>query len=175
MKDLCEVMVDFCKVPGCPTSYNKLKSEYAAFNKAVALQQHRLDRVGKDQKNDVGDEVKEYGAFCDSQLALDGINWIETWMENVVCEQTGEMLFNGLAWFAKKCAGVACSASACEHSWSIEGWIHSKRRNRLSQDTVEMLLRGHTNLGLQSALQESHREMLPWDTELTIDEPRYRD
>jgi len=39
MKDLCEVMVDFCKVPGCPTSYNKLKSEYAAFNKAVALQQ----------------------------------------------------------------------------------------------------------------------------------------
>lgn len=39
MADLCAVMVDFCKAPGCPTSYNKLKSEYAAFNKAVALQQ----------------------------------------------------------------------------------------------------------------------------------------
>jgi hypothetical protein len=26
-----------------------------------------------------------------------------------------------------------CSASACEHCWSIEGWIHSKRRNRLHQ------------------------------------------
>ena len=41
MKDLCEVMLDFCKVPGCPgpTSYNKLKSEYAAWNKAVNLQQ----------------------------------------------------------------------------------------------------------------------------------------
>ena len=90
-------------------------------------------------------------------------------MENVVCKQSGKMLFDGLAWFAKKCLGVACSASACEHSWSIEGWIHSKRLNRLSQDTVEMLLRGHTNLGLERVLQESQRGVLPWDTELTID------
>ena len=22
----------------------------------------------------------------------------------------------------------------CEHSWSIEGWVHSKKRNRLGQD-----------------------------------------
>lgn len=108
-------------------------------------------------------------------MAKDEINWIESWMENVLCEQSGKMLFDGLAWFAKKCQGVACSASACEHSWSIEGWIHSKRRNRLSQDTVEMLLRGHTNLGLKVALQESKRGGLPWDSELRIDEPRFRD
>jgi len=30
-----------------------------------------------------------------------------------------------------------CSASACEHCWSIEGWIHSKRRNTVTQELVE--------------------------------------
>jgi hypothetical protein len=35
---------------------------------------------------------------------------------------------------------------ACDHSWSIEGWIQSKRRNRLSQELFERLLRTHTNL-----------------------------
>eukprot|EP00962_Isochrysis_galbana_P006733 scaffold1813_cov129-Isochrysis_galbana.AAC.6 len=30
-------------------------------------------------------------------------------------------------------------------SWSVEGWIHSKKRNRLGQKTVEQLVRSHTN------------------------------
>ena len=30
-----------------------------------------------------------------------------------------------------KVSGVMCSASACDHCWSIEGWIHSQRKNRL--------------------------------------------
>jgi hypothetical protein len=36
--------------------------------------------------------------------------------------------------------------SVCEHCWSIEGWIHSQRRNRLDQKLVEKLVRVDTNL-----------------------------
>jgi hypothetical protein len=45
-----------------------------------------------------------------------------------------------------------CSASACEHCWSVEGWIHSQRRNRLDQKLVEKLVRAHTNLVLREKL-----------------------
>ena len=34
----------------------------------------------------------------------------------------------------------ALFSSACEHSWSIEDWIRSKRRNRLGQYLVELLV-----------------------------------
>ncbi len=46
-----------------------------------------------------------------------------------------------MVWFAYKVSNVMCSASACEHCWSIEGWIHSKRRNRLHQTFVQKLVR----------------------------------
>ena len=58
-------------------------------------------------------------------------------------------IFKELAWFAYKVSGVMCSVSACEHCWSIEGWIHSKRRNKLHQKLVEKLVRTHTNLVLR--------------------------
>jgi hypothetical protein len=63
------------------------------------------------------------------------------------------------------------SASACEHYWSIEGWIHSERRNRLDQKLVEKLVRTHTNLVLRESLDDTLRDLLPWDIELVIDEP----
>jgi hypothetical protein len=67
----------------------------------------------------------------------------ETFIEGVTDKST---IFKELVWFAYKVCGVMCSASVRENSWSIEGWIHSKRRNRLSQELVERLLRAHTNL-----------------------------
>ena len=70
-----------------------------------------------------------------------------------------------------KVSGVMCSASACEHCWSIEGWIHSKRRNRLHQTLVEKLVRAHTNLVLRESLDDALHHLLPWDIELIIDEP----
>ena len=70
-----------------------------------------------------------------------------------------------------KVSGVMCSASACEHCWSIEGWIHSKRRNRLHQTLVEKLVRAHTNLVLRGSLDDALHHLLPWDIELIIDEP----
>ena len=64
-----------------------------------------------------------------------------------------------------------CSASSCEHSWSIEGWIHSKSRNRLGQELVERLLRAHTNLVLRESLNAVLHHLLPWDIEFVIDDP----
>ena len=56
----------------------------------------------------------------------------------------------------------------------IEGWIHSKMRNRLSQESAEKLLRVNTNLVLRESSDEVdvvlHR-LLPWNIELVIDRP----
>jgi hypothetical protein len=74
-------------------------------------------------------------------------------------------------WLALKVVLLSCFASACEYSWSIEGWIHSKRRNRLGQDLVERLVRTHTNLQLEYRLDLYEAGMLPWDIEMTVEEP----
>ena len=59
----------------------------------------------------------------------------------------------------------------CEYCWSIEGWIHSQRRNRLDQKLVEKLVRAHTNLVLRESLDDTLHDLLPWDIDLVIDEP----
>ena len=61
------------------------------------------------------------------------------------------------------------SSSACEYSWSIEGWIHSKNRNRFGQDLVERLVSPHTNLHLEHRLELYEVGMLPWDIEMTVE------
>ena len=66
----------------------------------------------------------------------------------VTDKSTGLPIFKELVWFVYKVSGVMCSASACEHCWSIEGWIHSKRRTKVHQKLVEKLVRTHTNLVL---------------------------
>ncbi len=60
--------------------------------------------------------------------------------------------------------------SACEHCWPIEGWIHSKRRNKLHQKLVEKLVCAHTNLVLRESLDDVLHHLLPWDIDLVIDE-----
>ena len=56
------------------------------------------------------------------------------------------------------------------HIWSIQGWIHSKRRNRLGQDLVERLVSTHTNLQLEHHLELYEDGMIPWDIEMTVEE-----
>ncbi len=68
-----------------------------------------------------------------ARLNLPQATWIETFLEGVTDKSTGLPLFSDLAWFVYKVSGVMCSTSVCEHYWSIEGWIHSQRRNRLDQ------------------------------------------
>ena len=56
-------------------------------------------------------------------------------------------------------------------SWSIEGWIHSNRRNRIGQNLVECLVRTHTNLKLEQRLEMYEAGLLPWDIEMMVEEP----
>jgi hypothetical protein len=106
-----------------------------------------------------------------ARLNLPQETWIETFLEGVTDKSTGLSLFSELVWFVYKVSGVMCSTSACEHYWSIEGWIHSQRRNRLDQKLVEKLVRSHTNLVLRESLDDTIRDLLLWDIEIVIDEP----
>jgi hypothetical protein len=74
-------------------------------------------------------------------------------------------------WLALKVVLLPCSASVCEHNWSIEGWIQSNRRNRLGQKIVERLVNTHTNLKLEQRLEMYETGLLPWDIEMTVEEP----
>ncbi len=58
-----------------------------------------------------------------ARLNLPQATWIETFLEGVTDKSTGLPLFSELVWFVYKVSGVMCSPSACEHYWSIEGWI----------------------------------------------------
>ena len=111
-----------------------------------------------------------HGAFAPEMMTLPQSSWVETFLEGVTDKSTGLPIFKKLAWFVYKVSGVMCSASACEHCWSIEGWIHSKRRNSLHQTLVEKLVRSHTNLVLRESLDDSLHHLLPCDIELIIDE-----
>eukprot|EP00253_Pinus_taeda_P001510 PITA_01510 len=42
--------------------------------------------------------------------------------------------------FAIKILGQPCSASSCEHNWSVFEHIHSKKRNRLEHERLEKLV-----------------------------------
>jgi hypothetical protein len=70
------------------------------------------------------DEVKDdaHGAFTPEMLRLPQATWIATFLEGVTDTSTALPLFSELVW---KVSGVMCSAAACEHCWSVEGWIHT--------------------------------------------------
>jgi len=76
-----------------------------------------------------------------------------------------------LKWAACRLLALSCSASGCERSWSVEDWIHSKKRNRLGQTTVERLVRCHTNLVLEDLLKDWESHVLPWELEMVVEEP----
>ena len=86
--------------------------------------------------------------------------WIKTFFEP----------WSALIWLALKVVLLPCSASACEHSWSIEGWIH-KQEKQVRPATVESLVRTHTNLKLEQRLEMYEAGLLPWDIEMTVEEP----
>ncbi len=101
------------------------------------------------------DEVKDdaHGDFTSEILKCSQATWIASFVEEVTDKNTGLPLFSELVWFTYK---VMCSVSVCEHYWSIEGWIHSQRRNRLDQKLVEKLVRTHTNLVLTGYVFSIH-------------------
>jgi hypothetical protein len=108
---------------------------------------------------DLTDEV----AFSGHAQGMAGYKWAMVYLAP----------WPGLKYVAMRLLSLSCSASGCEHSWSVEGWMHSKKRNRLGQLTVERLVRTHTNLLLEAQLDNPEHELavLPWDLEMVVDEP----
>jgi len=100
-------------------------------------------------------------AFSPSACSMAPFEWARAYLYK----------WKGLQWVAMRLSALSCSASGCEHSWSIEGWIHSPKRNRLGQTNVERLVRMHTNLLLSGKLDEWSANSLPWEIELLIEEP----
>ena len=121
--------------------------------------QHGL--FGDDDFGAKEENPDENGAFTAKEMKLTTVVWIIRYLRP----------WPALMWFALKVVHVTTSASPAEHFWSIEGWIHSKRRNRLSQGLVEKLVRLHTNLRLQEDFRMAQVHTLPWDIELEIPEP----
>ncbi len=91
-------------------------------------------------------------------------------------DSNGRSLFDNLVWFTKKLCSVMTSVSVYDHMWSIAGWIHNKRRNRLAQPTVEKSVRDHGNLVLRKVMMERNKNVVAWDSQTVITEPdRYTD
>jgi hypothetical protein len=79
-------------------------------------------------------------------------------------DEKGQVLFDNLTWFAKKLCSVMTSVSSYEHTWIIEGWIHDKHRNRLTQPNVEKDVRDHDNLVLRKVILLSRQQKVAWDS-----------
>jgi hypothetical protein len=126
-----------------------MKLQYEEFRIAYKSGDHN-------HNSDMND--REPGAFHVQCISSDMHVWMKTFLKP--CPD--------LMWLALKVVLLTCSASECEYSWSIEGWIHSKRRNSLGQDLVERLVRSHTNLHLKHRLELYEAGMLPWDIEMTV-------
>jgi hypothetical protein len=134
-KDIWSMMEDFSKAPG-GKDFSKMKAQYTMF----------VDVVVSKQVYEVKDDV--HGVFTPEMMKLPQVTWIETFVEGVTDKSTGLSIFKEIVWFVYKVSGVMYSTSVFEHCWSIEGWIHSKRRNKFHQKLVEKLVHTHTNLVL---------------------------
>jgi len=75
-----------------------------------------------------------------------------------------------LRWFAMRLTAHGVSACSCERSWSAYEWIHNKKRNRLSVERAEKLVRAFSNIGLLSRNAMYESGFVEWDTEMLIDE-----
>lgn len=140
------VLKQMALTPGCPHKYSDMLGQWAALQTALAVESHGLD---------------DTEAFAAGSCDMPAFEWARTFM----------FYWPAIQWVALRLTALACSASGCEHSWSIEGWIHSKKRNRLGQTNVERLVRTHTNLLLDGCLAEWRASALPWEIEMIIEEP----
>jgi hAT family C-terminal dimerisation region len=158
LKDVHQVMADFAKSPSCPWDVDDLTSQWSEFKEAISIKTYRLD--DEVIAREPGGQPR-HGAFTTKSLSMTASSWIEMFYSP----------WPALVWFALKVISIPSSASACEHSWSIEGWMHSKVRNRMSQKLVEKLVRAHTNMILERQFElRSLDDMVMWDVELLIDE-----
>jgi hypothetical protein len=143
-------------------AFKTIKSEFVDWQEAISAKKYDLhDEKQHDQPE---------GAFTQRNMNRSQQSWVKTFMQDVMDEKAQD-LFDNLVWFTKKLCSVMTSVSACEHMWSIEGWIHNKRRNRLSQPNVEKAVRVHGNLVLRKAMLLSKQQKVAWDSQTRISEP----
>ena len=102
--------------------------------------------------------MNEKSAFTVKAFKLPPFEWTMAYLHE----------WPAIQWVAMRLGGLSCSTRGCEHSWSIEGWIHSKKRNRLGQNKVQRLVRTHSNLLLEGKLQEWRPKSLPWEIDMEI-------
>ena len=149
-------------------------TDEAAFRrilKSMATEEHSLNAMTRQWAQlKTAISTDDYGlnddeAFSAEQKKLQPFEWVRAHLYP----------WPDLQWALMRLASLACSASACEHSWSIEGWIHSKKRNRLGQKNVERLVRAHTNLILEAVLEDWEANVLPWEVEMVVEEPECED
>lgn len=77
--------------------------------------------------------------------------------------------------FATRVLSQVASSSSCERNWSIYGFIHSVKRNRLTSKRVENLVFIHSSPQLISCTQDAYKEgpSKAWDVnpeDTTLDE-----
>jgi hypothetical protein len=166
-KDLFQVMETFSKIKDADgkmvgPAFKTIKSEFVVGQEAISGKKYDLD----DEKQHDQPE----GAFTQRNLNRSQQSWVKTFMQDVMDEQ-GQVVFDNLSWFAKILCSVMTSASACEHMWSIEGWIHNKWRNRFAQPNVERAVCPHGNLVLRKVMLISKQQKVAWDSQTHISEP----
>lgn len=130
----------------CPHTYNEMVAQWASLQTAIRVNSHGMN-------------AEE--AFSPAAQNMPAFEWARVYL----------FYWKAIQYASSRLASLQCSASGCEHSWSIEGWIHSKKRNRMGQKFVKSLVRTHTNLLLESALDMWRANVLPWMLEMIIDEP----
>jgi hypothetical protein len=98
--------------------------------KIIPVTEKRLD---EECMSRLKPRMKKVGGTLMSDGWQSTTNQTITFLEGVTDKSTGLPIFKEISWFTYKVSGVMCSASACDHCWSIEGWIHSKRRKPPSE------------------------------------------
>jgi hypothetical protein len=149
---------------------NNEVQEVRAVLRKMATREHTVAAINADLPDfedalsmgtdDLTDEV----AFSESARAMSPYKWARIYLTK----------WPHLRYAVVRLLALSCLASGCEDSWSVESWIHSKKRNRLGQRVVERLVRAHTNIILDQhmkAIEENGMVVLPWDLEMIIDDP----
>ncbi len=134
----------------CPHEFSVFIAQWASLQTALRVESHGMNK----------DE-----AFCEAAKKMPAFEWARVYLYN----------WPAIQYVACRLPALACSASGCEHSWSIEGWIHSKKRNRLGQAFVERLVRTHTNILLEEKLDTWRATTLAWELDMIIVDPEPED
>lgn len=118
-EEQADVRTIFSKLATPEHTLADILSDYADYEDALSM--------GTDMLND---DV----AFSAKAKQMAGYRWAKTYMPK----------WPDLMYVAVRVLALSCSATGCEDSWSVEGWMHSKKRNRLGQKVVVSALCART-------------------------------